>query len=109
MKFLGKHTDDLETMIVEHHGPVEDLGIDPEVTRLSQVVVDQIRALARLLGYDRPDPRVLIDRRTQTVNIGLVEGLSDDEFSEALEALGTLRELGDGKLFDQLIDAERQR
>ena len=83
-------------------------AIDPEVSRLASNVIGDSMRLARLLGFTRTAPNVLIDNRQQNLTIGtreMADSMTDDEFQIALEALSTLRRI-DRDLPEKLIERE---
>lgn len=85
-------------------------AIDPEVSRLASSVIGDSMRLARLLGFTRTAPNVLIDNRRQNLTIDarvMADNMSDQEYMDALGALSTLRRI-DPQLPERLIDAESE-
>jgi len=83
----------------------EEIGLDPETSRLADQIFNQTSKLARLLGFDRPDPQVLIDKRTQTVQIN-VSKIPDGDYAAALESLAQLRQLGQDRVVESLLSGQ---
>ena len=83
----------------------EELGLDPEVTSLSRTIFDQVGRLSRLLGFDRPDPHILIDQRRQSVEVNVRE-MPDEDFTKVLEALAQLRQLGQGEVVERILNGD---
>jgi hypothetical protein len=62
--------------------------LDPEVTKLGQVLATDLMKLARLVGHDNADPKTMIDAR----QIHIHEGLGKQEKGQVLEILAQLRD-----------------